>query len=366
MEGLSHYFGRTLYFEPSASYVRLLLKRDFPISELWEHRNPPKQLGEKLWLIKAPPGLPHALGLERVNRYNKRGITKKIKQHLHPGEKIVLWIGGPRAGDMIDMLDTELIIYDCYDAFSTFAWEAPHASYIDKLERHLLSESDIILTTSTGLMEKAGKEDPRVHLVRNACDYNHFASIRKPPADFKPVIDLGSFGKPLMGYMGDIAEWLDQDMIKFLAESRPQWTFVFFGGPPKVDISMLTALPNVHFPGRVPYADLPYYMHYFDCLLIPFVLNDLTKEVNPVKMYEYLATGIPIVSAAMPEVVRHEDVVNIGRSPEDFLDKIEKAISEDNEELMAKRREIAKANSWADRIEMVKRIISEALHIKNE
>lgn len=365
MEGLSHYFGRTLYFESSASVARVLLKRDFPISELWEYRNPPEQLGEKLWRIKTPPGLPQALGTERVNRYNKRRITKKIMQHLGTGEKVVLWVGGPKAGDMIDLLDIKLIIYDCYDAFSTFAWEARHASYIDKLERHLLSESDIILTTSIGLMEKAGKEDPRVHLVRNACDFNHFASIRQPPPDFKPVIDLSSFGKPLMGYMGDIAEWLDHDMVKFLAESRPQWTFVFLG-PPKVDISMLTALPNVHFTGIVPYGELPYYIHHFDCLLIPFVLNDLTKEVNPVKMYEYLATGIPVVSTAMPEVVRHEEVVNIGRSPEDFLAKIEKAISEGNEELVAKRQEVARTNSWADRVESVARIISEAIETGNE
>ena len=361
MEGLSHQFGRTLYFEPSASYVRLLLKRDFPISELWQHYLPPDQLGEKLWLIKTPPGLPHRLGLKRVNIPNKKRLARNIRKHVKPEEKIVLWVGGPKAGDLIGLIDPALIIYDCYDAFSTFAWEAPHAAYIDELERRLLIRSDIILTTSSGLMEKAGREDPRVHLVRNACDYDHFATEMEPPANFKPVIDLRKFKKPMIGYAGDIAEWLDQELIKFLAECRPEWTFVFFGGPPKVDISSISSLPNVHFPGRVPYTDLPYYLHYFDCLLIPFVLNDLTEEVNPVKMYEYLATGIPIVSAAMPEVVRHEDVVNIGRNPEDFLVKIETAIAGDSEQLKAKRREVAQANSWTKRIEVVSDIISKAI-----
>jgi glycosyltransferase involved in cell wall biosynthesis len=363
MQGLSRHFGRTLYIEPSASIARILIKRDFPLDELWAHRRPPLKLGEKLWLIKTPPGMPRALGMPRVNRRNYRAIAGRIKRHLRPGEKVVLWLGGPKAADITDFLDVELVVYDCYDAFTTFIFEAPYAAHIDKLERRLLASSDIILTTSVGLKEKAGHDDARVHLVRNACDYEHFATPRQPPPDFKPVIDLNALRKPRLGYMGDIADWLDQGLIRFLAESRPEWSFVFFG-PRKHDISTLTALRNVHFPGSVPYDELPYYLHHFDCMLIPFVLNDLTKEVNPVKMYEYLAMGAPIVSAAMPEVVRYEEVVGIGRSREDFLDKIEQALKTDSEELRGKRRSVARENSWDARIKAVAEIISDALDAK--
>ncbi len=360
LEGLSKHFGRTIYVEPTASYIRSLLFRTYPLSELWEHMRPPKKLGDKLWLVKSPPGLPRSLGYQRVNRINRRKSARRIRQLLSPDEKVVLWIGGPKAAEIMDMLDTELVIYDCYDAFSTFQWEAHHASFVDKMERKLLIESDIILTTSIGLMEKAGNEDPRVHLVRNACNYEHFATRRDPSPDFKPAIDLASMPHPLIGYMGDIAEWFDQDLVAFLAKSRPQWNFVFFG-PLQHDLSKLTRFTNLHFPGRVPYADLPLYLHHFDCLLIPFVLSDLTMEVNPVKMYEYLATGKPVVSSAMPEVVRHEDVVGIGRSPEDFLAKMDAAITGDSEEKAEARRAVARANSWTERVERTASIIADAL-----
>ncbi len=360
MEGLAKYFRRTLYVEHSATFLKVLFSRNFPMSDLWEHWQPPQKLDDKLWLVKAPPGLPRRLGLERVNLYNHRLMVRKIKRLLGKDEKVVLWVAGPTGADTIGLIDVSLIVYDCYDAFSTFAWEAPHVDYINKLEKRLLIESDIILTTSTGLKEKAGRDDPRVHLVRNACDYEHFAVRREPPPGFKPVIDLTSLSKPLIGYMGDIAEWMDQELVKSIATRRPQWSFVFFG-PKKVDVSALSSLPNVHFPGRVPYDELPYYLDQFACLWIPFVLNDLTKEVNPVKMYEYLATGIPMVSAAMPEVVRLEEVVGIGRDEDDFLRKIEHAINEDNQELASKRQAVAKENSWSERIIRVAEIISDAL-----
>jgi len=364
MEGLAKHFKRTLYVEHSATFLKVLSSRNFPISDLWEYLLQPKKIGEKLWLVKSPPGLPRRLGLERVNRHNHRIMARGIRRLLAPGEKVVLWVAGPTGADTIGLLDVSLIVYDCYDAFGTFAWEAPHVGYINRLEGRLLAESDIILTTSIGLKEKAGQDDPRVHLIRNACDFEHFAEYRDPPPDFRPVINLKALGKPLIGYMGDIAEWLDQDLVKWLAKSRPNWNFVFFGSK-KVDVSALASLPNVHFPGRVPYDDLPYYIHHFGCLWIPFVLNDLTREVNPVKMYEYLATGIPVVSAAMPEVVRHEEVISIGRSKEDFLQKMEQVLHEDAPAIRLKRQDVARANSWTDRIEKVVGIISDALEIKD-
>ena len=360
MEGLSRHFRRTLYFEQSATFIRVLSSNDFPISDLWEYLLPPKKIADRLWLVKSSPGLPRRLGLEKVNIFNHRIIARGIKRLLTPGEKVVLWVGGPTGADIIGLLDTSLVIYDCYDAFGTFAWEVPHVGYINRLEGQLLAKSDIILTTSVGLMEKAGKDDPRVHLVRNACDFEHFAGHRDPPRGFKPVIDLSALARPLIGYMGDIAEWLDQDLVKWIATSRPDWNFVFFGSK-KADVTALTSLPNVFFPGRVPYADLPYYIQRFDCLWIPFVLNDLTKEVNPVKMYEYLATGIPIVSAAMPEVVRHEDIIGIGRRKDDFLQKMERLLNENDPARRLKRQNVARANSWADRIEKVAGIISDTL-----
>jgi glycosyltransferase involved in cell wall biosynthesis len=363
MEGLAKHFRRTLYVEHSATFLKVISSRNFPISDLWEYLLPPKKLGEKLWLVKAPPGLPRRLGLEKVNRYNHLVMARGIKRQLTPNEKVVLWVAGPTGADIIGLVDASIIVYDCYDAFGTFAWEVPHVGYINRLEERLLAGSDIILTTSVGLKEKAGQDDPRVHLIRNACDFEHFAERCDPPPGFRPVIDLKRLGKPLIGYMGDIAEWLDKDLVRWLAKTRPDWNFVFFGSK-KVDVSALASLPNVHFPGRVPYDDLPCYIHHFDCLWIPFVLNDLTREVNPVKMYEYLATGIPIVSAAMPEVVRHEDVISIGRSNEDFLDKMEQLLHEEDHGRKSKRQEVARANSWADRIEKVAEIISGALEVK--
>jgi glycosyltransferase involved in cell wall biosynthesis len=157
--------------------------------------------------------------------------------------------------------------------------------------------------------------------------------------------------------MGDIAPWMDFDCILETAERHDDWSIVLFGtwkrdeSPPDI--------PNIHCPGRVPYEVLPYYARFFDVGTIPFKLTELTRVVNPLKLYEYFAMGTPVLATSIPDVAHHEDLVYIAGSPAEFAALAEKAAREPVESSARTRRvEIARKNSWDIRGETIKNLLS--------
>ncbi|MEG3072228.1 MAG: glycosyltransferase [Candidatus Syntrophopropionicum ammoniitolerans] len=119
-------------------------------------------------------------------------------------------------------------------------------------------------------------------------------AYRSPP-------ELQTLQGPVVGYVGAISAWFDQEMLAAAAHAHPEWSFVLVG-PVDTDVSLLDSLPNVRLTGHKPYSVLPAYLKGFDVTVIPFKINALTTGVNPVKLYEYLAAGRPIVSSDLPEV----------------------------------------------------------------
>jgi glycosyltransferase involved in cell wall biosynthesis len=131
-----------------------------------------------------------------------------------------------------------------------------------------------------------------------------------------------------------------------LASARPDWSLVLVG-PCDTNAGILSRHKNVRFVGKVPYADIPRYAAAFDVGLIPFVLDKMTVAVNPLKLLEYFACGIPVVSTPLPEVARFGDLVRIGRNIEEFTDGIERALRASDPALRARRINVARESSWA-------------------
>ena len=146
------------------------------------------------------------------------------------------------------------------------------------------------------------------------------------PAIAAPA-DCAELKGPVIGFFGLIADWVDLEVIRYLASSRPEWSFLLIGEV-QTDTSALRELPNVHLLGRRKYQSLPAYCKAFDVAILPFVVNELTLAANPLKLREYLAAGLPVVATPLPEVLKLKPLVRMARTPEEFLDQIEALLSE--------------------------------------
>jgi glycosyltransferase involved in cell wall biosynthesis len=159
---------------------------------------------------------------------------------------------------------------------------------------------------------------------------------------------------PVLGFFGLIHDWIDLDLIGWLAERRPAWNLVMIGKV-AVDNARIRHLANIHWLGRQPYEKLPSYCRRFDVGLIPFVLNELTRNVNPIKLREYLSAGVPVVSTNLPEVAlcQAQGWCAVAHSREDFLMRCEEALATASPEARRKRSEAMRTEDWDNKVAQI-------------
>lgn len=237
-------------------------------------------------------------------------------------------------------LPNNLLVYDCMDHHAGFEDNDPEM--LDE-ERHLIADADLVLTSSLGLSQIIGRERETV-LIRNACDVEHFSG---PGGDIQRLSD-----RPVVGYFGAIAHWYDIALLVKSARAWPDWQFVLIGSTYGCDTAEARTLPNVTFLNEMPYALLPRYLYGFDICIIPFLINELTLNTNPVKLYEYLVAGKPVVATAMPEVMAVEPgLAHVGTDHDDFVAKLGVAMAERHDQALSRfRRAWACQQSWSHRI----------------
>lgn len=210
------------------------------------------------------------------------------------------------------------IVYDLIDDWSAYK-DAP--SYFHQTEPYLLENADIIMATAKPLYEKALGYNRNTYLCPNAADIAHFSTARKVCS--KPE-DL-TIKKPRIGFFGIIREWFDAGLMRYAALQRPRFQFCLIGGYSQDIFEQLKGLNNVHFLGEKDYSTLPQYLSHFDVTIIPFVVNDLTRSTNPIKVYEYLSGGKPVVSTFIPEVEKMP-FVYLSKNPEEFVRNLDHAL----------------------------------------
>ena len=244
------------------------------------------------------------------------------------------------------------VIYDCMDEWTGFPGMG---RAIPKAEQRLVRECDLLVVTAERLFEKwRGLNRPLV-LARNGVDQNFYLERCQPNGM------LAGVGHPIVGYFGAIADWFDLELMIHVARNRPDYSFVLLGGVFEVDVSELKQLPNVRLLGQQPYETMPQYLYHFDACLIPFKINKTTAATDPVKVYEYLSCGKPVVSVALPELAPFGKLVYLAKDRNDFVAQLDQALAENDSELVAERREFAAENTWQNRYETISRGFCDAV-----
>jgi glycosyltransferase involved in cell wall biosynthesis len=267
-------------------------------------------------------------------------------------QRPINWIFNPAAAVIARQLGEDCLIYYCVDEFAAFTG-VPRES-IASLELRLLRQADLVIVSSEELLKSKRQVNPGTVLIRHGVDFDHFRKALDP-ATIVPD-ELAELPRPVIGYFGLIAkDWVDVPLMVRVAKHFSSCSIVMLGKV-TMDISLLTALPNVHVLGRKPYESLPAYCKGFDVALIPFPISEVTLSANPLKAREYLAAGLPVISTKIPEV---EALGNcrIGRNPDAFIHEIEAALEDPGPK--ADRSETVRHESWAGRLTQISRLIAE-------
>jgi glycosyltransferase involved in cell wall biosynthesis len=229
------------------------------------------------------------------------------------------------------------------------------------MERELLARSHLVFTTARGLYDAKREYARSLYLLPNAADVGNFALADREETPVPGKID--GLPHPLLGFVGVIHDWIDLGLIEFIARARPQWTVAMIGPVgPGIQVDRLAALPNVRFFGRKSKEELPGYMKAFDVCLNPFRKNVLTDRVSPLKVYEYLASGRPVVSVDMPGVREFKDIIEIAGDYDGFLSAVEKVLQSDSPEKKKARLKVAARHSWESRAAFISEKIVEMLN----
>ena len=234
------------------------------------------------------------------------------------------------------------ICYDCMDNHQGFANTC--ASLIT-VEDELLDQADLVTATSAQLYNSVHGRKSATALIRNACEFDHFA---EPPDD----VYVDPDGRRIIGYYGAIADWFDQDLVRSLARQYPDVTILLVGADTADVLSSLSDCPTVRGIGEVSYDELPRYFHAMDVCTIPFELNELTLATNPVKIYEYLSAGKPVVTTDLPELREPtlDQLIYRTTSQEDFCEAIGRALAESvDDDIRQERRDYAAGQTWSAR-----------------
>lgn len=248
-----------------------------------------------------------------------------------------------------------ILAYDCMDEWDAFE-NISH--FIRSEEPALVRESDAVIVTATKLANKFEQATSHVALVRNGADYSHFHNAR-------PHKELEGTQHPVVGYFGAIADWIDLGLIEYSAQMRPQYTFVLVGQVFDRDVSGLESLPNVRMMGGRPYSEIPSFLASFDVCTIPFLVNDVTAATDPVKLYEYFCSGKPVVATKMNELEIWGDAVYTAESREEYVALIDRAVNENNSNLREERRQIARSNTWSNRVATIADHLASSCHMSS-
>ncbi len=310
---------------------------------------------EKNIFVLNPLAVP-AYGNEAVRGFNQKFLVSQVKKamrNLDFNEPINM-VFNPAAGLLAGKLGEKELIYYCVDEYTAFTGASKG---LKEIEEELFHNSDLVIVSAEKLLTDKKKYNENTFIIRHGTDWKHFRTALDEST--KIPFEIADLPRPIIGFHGLLADWVDYELIKKTAEHFSEGSIILIGKiavDAERKIKILDNVKNIHLLGRKPYEELPAYCKGFDVALNPFEINELTLAANPLKVREYLAAGLPVVSTDIPEV-RILEHCRIGENHADFIREIEAAL-----ENSGTREEISdsiKAESWEAKIDELRKIIAE-------
>lgn len=266
-----------------------------------------------------------------------------------PRTHVILYVHFAPLGAMFDSFEDPVVIYDILDDLTIYDADEVGMPEERRVRAHhpaVMERADVVLASAPNLISKYEVERPDILLVENGVEPTLFRDDLDVPEALKGI------ARPMVGYHGAVARWFDFDLFEAVAESLPQYEFVIVG-PVDDDardrVRGFSSLRNVHIVGAVPSNDIPSYVASFDVGIIPFVVDELTRGVSPLKMYEYLAARVPVVATPLP-VCRAHPVVRTAATAESFASEVQAAFERRSTAFYEAADVAADAASWDNRI----------------
>jgi glycosyltransferase involved in cell wall biosynthesis len=297
----------------------------------------------------------------KVDEILKEELDRLIENHKI--QDFVAWYYTPMMLAWSNHIKTATVVYDCMDELSAFK-NAPQE--LRDREAELMSTADLVFTGGQSLYEAKREKRESVHCFPSSIDVDHFAQalqVTEDPEDQKTI------AHPRIGFCGVIDERCDLELLREIADMRPDWHFVMIGPVVKINEEDLPRRENIHYLGGKKYDELPNYIAGWDVAMMPFALNESTRFISPTKTPEYLAAGRPVVSTPIRDVVRpygEKGLVHIASTPEQFVQAIQAAMGEDPVVRMEQVKEFMKDMSWDKTQRHMSDLINEVLRSREQ
>ena len=298
-----------------------------------------------------------------ANAVNARIYRAAVKRALEAQHRTarppLVWVYNPVVAPYLDSIPHSGVVYHCVDRwweFSEYDTTVMRACHED-----LCGRAQVVFASSSELLNDCLPHNSNSHLIPHGVQWEHFAAAAH--GDLQVPSDVADIQGPVLGFFGLIHDWVDQDLLCSIARALPDTTLVLIGNA-RVDVSRLQAMPNIRLLGQRRFSELPAYCVAFDVALIPFVFNDLTAAVNPIKLREYLSAGLPVVASALPDVVAIDDNPNLAtaRNSAEFVDRITRFLKTRHENRAARYEAAAllHEHSWTSRCVQMAELVAKA------
>lgn len=318
---------------------------------------------ENLWIYRAPRYAP--LGgpppVRAVTHALRRGHLRRALAKIG-GQRPIVWLSTPTQFDARNDLPARLRVYHIVDDYLSYHdLAAPKQAAWVQMERELINWADLVIVVSQELLASKGAGNPKFRLLPNAVD---LTAYQDRPS--RPVPALAGLPRPILGYVGLISVRLDLALLDEIAAAHPGWTLVLMGTVYRSGCSelvdRLAARPNVHLLPPVPGDQVADFVRAFDVGLVPYRVTRETIHASPLKIYEYLAAGLPVVAADVPGARQFADVIALAATPEDWMAAIATGLASNTPESVMGRCQAVTPHTWDARVETLSKYLAEALN----